>query len=76
MKSIYLEILKIFIFYFVIFLVVIYLYSCFVHYMVNHYGNLNEYTYNLGKKFLDSKFLNIVAFSAIFSIIFTLGDLE
>lgn len=52
------------------------LYSCFVHYMVNHYGNLNEYTYNLGKKFLDSKFLNVVAFSAIFSIIFTLGNLE
>lgn len=73
MKSRYLEILKIFILYFVIFLVVMSLYSYFVHYMVNHYGNLNEYAYNFGKKFLDSKFLNILGFSTIFSIIFTLG---
>lgn len=63
-------------FYFVIFLFLISLYYFFVFYIVNHYGYLNEYTYNLGKKFLESKFINILGYSTFFSTIFTIDNLE
>lgn len=64
-------------FLFLLFLVLLFLYSQMVYWIINNYADyLNQHIYNMANKFIEYKWINILLYSAIFSAIFTLGEWE